>query len=116
MDLDFYWDEAGDPRARGKGRAGTRFAAFLESDIQGSDAYAREVLEAIERVAAGELDGWETTGNAHTLSVQRSGATLVSEYEEEEDGEEPTRLSLAAVRKALQGWIEMLGAGGPGAR
>ena len=103
MDLDFYWDETGDPRARGKGKGGALLAAFLESDIQGSDVYAREVLEAIERVAEGDLDGWETTGNAHTLSVHRTGATLQSEHDDVtgEDAAEPARLSLDAVRKAL---------------
>lgn len=116
MDLDFYWDETGDPRARGKGKKAARLAAFLETDIQGSDVYAREVLEALDRVAGGELDGWETTGNAHTLSLQRSGATLVSEYEEEKDGEEPARLRLEEVRKALREWIEMLGGERPGER
>lgn len=105
MDLEFYWDEAGDPRAGAKEDGAARLAAFLESDIQGSDVYAREVLEALERVAAGDLDGWETTGNAHTLGITRDGAILHAEYEDEE---EPVHLALEDVRDALANWITFL--------
>lgn len=111
MDLEFYWDDAGDPRARAgekadaAGAAGTRLAAFLESDVQGSDVYAREILEGIERVASGDLDGWETTGNAHTLTVDRTGARLEAELDEDA---EPCRLALEELRDALAGWLAWL--------
>lgn len=118
MDLEFYWDDAGDPRARAPRAAekvheeGTarqagaaRLAAFLESDVQGSDVFAREILEGVERVASGDLDGWESTGNAHTLTVNRSGALLEAELEEDA---EPCRLSHEELREALAGWLELL--------
>ena len=109
MDLEFYWDDTGDPRARAgekaNGAGAARLAAFLESDVQGSDVFAREILEGIERVASGDLDGWESTGNAHTLTVNRSGALLEAELE---DDAEPCRLSLKELRDALAGWLELL--------
>lgn len=108
MDLEFYWDKAGDPRARSGGRgdlAGARLASFLESDIQGSDAFAQEILEGVERVASGDLEAWEATGNAHTLTVKRTGAVLEAELEEDA---EPCRLTLGELRDALVGWLELL--------
>lgn len=108
MDLEFYWDDAGDPRARAVRKeygTGARLSAFLESDVQGSDVFAREILEGIERVASGDLEAWESTGNAHTLTVKSSGALLESEVEEDA---EPCRLRLDELRDALVGWLELL--------
>lgn len=98
----FYFDDSGDPRARGE----SFLARFLESDVQGSAATAREILEALDRVEAGDEDEWEMTGNAFTLLVSPDGAAIEPVYEEEEM--EPERVSLEELRSALDRWIEFL--------
>ena len=49
MKLDYYHDETGEPRARGRGRY-ARLASFLESDVQGSRTLLRRIVKAIEEV------------------------------------------------------------------
>src|SRR4051812_9929755 len=72
MKLDFHRDSAGDPRARGKGRAQV-VADFLESDLQDSVDAAREVLRAVDDVESGRVPSWERTGNAYTLTLSPKG-------------------------------------------
>jgi hypothetical protein len=100
MQLEFYWDSAGDPRARGKGH-GKALASFLEGDIQGSGKLGREILRAIDRIEAGKLDRWETTGNAYTLTLSPQGASLVNEIDEDA---EPFELPLAQLKEAVADW------------
>ncbi len=155
MPLEFYWDEAGDPRARpaahgadaadradgapaagsadgagdspaadaahaagpaadmgAPGRATTGGAAaaaaarYLESDVQGSVSQAREIVHVIDRILAGRLHTWCDTGNAHTLTLTRRGATI--ELEADGGGGKPTRLSLADTRQAVADWLAFL--------
>jgi hypothetical protein len=108
MDLDFYWDEAGDPRAAAGGALSARAACvarYLESDVQGSVGQAREIVRAIDRLLAGRLQSWSETGNAHTLTLSPRGATL--EVEVEPQGT-PMRLPLAELRQAVAGWQAFL--------
>jgi uncharacterized protein YacL (UPF0231 family) len=104
MKLKLYRDDAGDARARGRGR-GKVVAAFLESDLQDSLESAREVLQAIEDVEAGRTISWERTGNAYTLTLSPQGAALQDEMEEDA---EPSVLSLAEIREAVADWISFL--------
>jgi uncharacterized protein YacL (UPF0231 family) len=104
MQLEFYWDSAGDPRARCLG-PGAVLANFLESDIQGSAKHGREILRAIDRIEAGKLDRWETTGNAYTLTLSPAGASLVSELDEEA---KPCEIPLAQIKKSVADWTEFL--------
>jgi uncharacterized protein YacL (UPF0231 family) len=101
MQLEFYRDAAGDPRARCKGAAGEALARFLESDLQGSVKHGREILRALGRVEAGKLGHWEKTGNAFTLTLSPDGATLVDEAEEET---EPVEIPLARLKEAVADW------------
>jgi hypothetical protein len=111
MDLDFYWDDAGDPRARQAAGGGGRppvseaVARYLESDVQGSLAQAREIVRTIDRVLAGRLQSWSDTGNAHTLALSPRGAVITSEVD---DSGNPVRLPLAALRQAVAGWLAFL--------
>jgi uncharacterized protein YacL (UPF0231 family) len=100
MQLEFYWDSAGDARARCLG-PGAVLASFLESDIQGSGRYGREILRAIDHVESGKLDRWETTGNTYTLTVSPAGASLVSELDEEA---KPYEVPLAQLKEAVADW------------
>jgi hypothetical protein len=78
---------------------------FLESDVQGSVASARDLLDALDRVETGALDRWERTGNAHTLTITPQGAVIEPEFEPEP---RELRLSLADLRAALCGWIDWI--------
>jgi hypothetical protein len=102
--LDLYRDEDGSPRARGDD-PGDLLARYLETDVQGSAASVRRLLDLLDRVESGELAGWEETGNAHTLTLAPEGAMIV---EWDEDAL-PQRLSLAELRAALAGWAALLG-------
>ncbi|MFY9825249.1 MAG: YacL family protein [Thermoanaerobaculia bacterium] len=104
MQLEFYRDSAGDPRARCKGR-GKELAGFLESDLQGSGKQGREILRAIGRIEAGKLDRREITGNSYTLTLSPAGATLVNENDENAKRHE---LSLAELKEAVAGWAAFL--------
>jgi uncharacterized protein YacL (UPF0231 family) len=104
MKLQFYRDDAGDVRARGRGR-GKAVAGFLESDLQDSPESAQEVLQAIEDIEAGRVDSWERTGNAHTLTLSPQGAALQDEMDEDA---EPYVLSLPEIREAVAGWVSFL--------
>jgi uncharacterized protein YacL (UPF0231 family) len=107
MQLQFFWDLEGDPRALCAPPC-EAVAGFLESDIQGSTALGREILRAIERVRSGRLDAWETTGNAYTLSLTADGATIQSELDDEA---EPCDLPLSQIRDAVADWIAFLNDG-----
>jgi len=104
MQLQFFWDDQGDPRALCAPPCES-VAGFLESDVQGSSALGLEILRAIERIESGGLDGWETTGNAYTLSLTHDGATIQSELDDEA---EPFDLPLSQIRDAVADWIAFL--------
>lgn len=109
MSLEFYRDEAGDPRARAvAGRDREALAHFLESDIQGSAAYGLDILDGIEAVTNGRVLEWTRTYNAHTLTVSLDGALIEPEF----DGEsEPGLVPLPDLREAVTRWIEFLDGG-----
>ena len=107
MQLEFYRDGAGEPRARCKGH-GEELAGFLESDLQGSGKQGRAILRAIERIEAGKLQGKEITGNSYTLTLSPSGASLVDENDE---NAKPYRLSLAELREAIARWTAFVAEG-----
>jgi hypothetical protein len=122
MQLEFYWDEAGDPRARAAatepaaGAAAAarqkRVARYLESDIQGNASQASEVVHAIDRVLAGRLPRWSDTGNAHTLTLSPRDAAITAELE---PGARPVRVPLADLREVVAAWQAFLDRGKPAA-
>ena len=104
MTLQLFRDEDGCPRAWGDG-PGDLLAGWLESDVQGSPEVARELLDLVDRIASGEMDRWEATGNAYTLTLAPDGATIEAEWEEDV----PSRhASLSEVREALAGWLDLI--------
>ena len=107
MTLEFYRDEAGDPRARA-GRDREALAHFLESDVQGSAAFGLEILAAIEAVTEGRLDEWTRTGNSYTLVLSPEGAAIEPDFDEES---EAGHVSLDDLREAVTRWIEFLDGG-----
>lgn len=109
MNLEIYRDEAGDPRARSAPDR-SLLARFLESDVQDNPEHGREILRAIEQVAAGETEVWEETGNAHTLVLSPEGAVIEAEFEDAP----PCRLSLDELREAVAAWVAFLDSGHAG--
>lgn len=107
MFLEFYRDEAGDPRARAS-RDREALAHYLESDVQGSATFGLEILAAIEAVSEGHLDDWTRTGNAHTLVLSADGAAIEPDFDEES---EAGLVSLEDLREAVTRWIEFLDGG-----
>jgi hypothetical protein len=108
MQLEFYRDGAGDPRARCKGRGRDDLAGFLEGDLQGSGKQGRAILRAIDHIEAGKLEGKEITGNSYTLTLSPAGASLINENDEKA---KPCELSLAELREAVAGWTAFVDAG-----
>lgn len=105
MKLDYYHDETGEPRARGRGRY-ARLASFLESDVQGSRALLRRIAKAIEEVESGGEERWESTGNAYTLTLTAEGASIEGELADEDEA--TALVSLSDLRAALGEWAEHL--------
>jgi uncharacterized protein YacL (UPF0231 family) len=107
MQLEFYWDAAGDARARCKG-PGQAVAGFLESDLQDSTSAAHEILRVLDEVESGRAPSWERTGNAHTLTLSPKGASV---QDENDDNAKPYHLSLPALREILADWVSFLDSG-----
>jgi hypothetical protein len=86
MHLSLYRDQAGDLRAHCPPPY-TLLGHFLESD------------------AAGTLDTWQATGNAHTLVLTADGARIEADWA---SSTPPCQLSLAELRTALERWCAFL--------
>ena len=81
-------------------------AQYLESDVQDSPEVTLLLLELLDQIASGELESWEGTGNAYTLTLEPEGATIQPEFGEDT---EPRRVSLDDLRDALEDWLERMG-------
>ncbi|WP_373370591.1 hypothetical protein [Pectobacterium parmentieri] len=77
---------------------------FLQGDIQGSLSGVNEYILACDDVISGKIPVWEATGNAHTLTVRKTGVNIYNEYSEEEIDIS----SIGEFRKYLEGWRELL--------
>lgn len=107
MQLQFYWDSEGTPRAQCD-PPGSTVADFLESDVQGSLELAHEILRALDRIDSGAIDSWEVTGNAHTLTLSKKGVAIRSEIDEEAA---PLLLAGSQFREVMAGWISFVAEG-----
>ena len=87
--------------------SGDLLAQYLVSDVQESPEVARMLLDLVDRVATGDLDGWEGTGNAFTLTLAPEGATIQPELGSDTA---PLHVSLDELREALGDWLDLLGA------
>ncbi|HSN86144.1 MAG TPA: YacL family protein [Thermoanaerobaculia bacterium] len=107
MQLQFYWDSEGTPRAQCD-PPGDTVAGFLESDVQGSLEFAHEILRALDRIDSGTIDSWEVTGNAHTLNLSAHGAAIRSEMDEDS---KPLLLPASLFRGVMADWISFVDEG-----
>jgi uncharacterized protein YacL (UPF0231 family) len=104
MQLEFYWDKDGAPRARCR-KIAKVVGGFLESDLQDSTEAANEVLNAIDEVESGRLPSWERTGNAYTLTLSPDGTEIMDEMD---DAGEAYPLSLSEIRELVGDWLTFL--------
>lgn len=77
-------------------------AQYLESDVQDSPEVTLLLLELLDQIEAGDLENWEGTGNAFTLTLTPEGATIQPEFGSDT---EPRRVSLNDLRDALEDWF-----------
>jgi hypothetical protein len=77
-------------------------AQYLASDVQESPEVTLLLLELVDQVEAGDLESWEGTGNAFTLTLTPEGATIKPELGPDT---EPRRVSLQDLRNALEDWL-----------
>lgn len=112
--LRIFRDPAGDLRAEDLSRRSRRglLVAFLESEVQGSAAVGREILEQLAQVVAGERQRAIWTGNAHTLTMSKKTARIVDEID---PGTPALRMPLGDLYSALDAWLDVLEANGPAA-
>lgn len=107
VNLQFYRDSAGDPRARCNPPY-ELLGHFLESDVQSSIAFCEEILQILDQIDRSEITRWQQTGNAHTLFLEKKEVRIEAEYDELA---EPCRLSLEALRDAVSRWMAFLANG-----
>ena len=100
MELNFYRDANGDPRADG-GSANQLLAGFLESEIQGSSKMCGFLLDAIDRIINGSLEQWEESGNAYTIALIRQGVRIEALFD---DSVSVFELSLERFRDTVLRW------------
>jgi hypothetical protein len=91
----------GRPRA-GSGRHGEILASFLQSEVQGDLATAREFLDEIASAERGDPPRLGGVGNAFSIAVAPDGAVIRNAVVE---GATPERYSLGELRAALEDWI-----------
>lgn len=104
MEINFYFDENGDPRVRSD-EDGALLGQYLESDVQGSQAIAMQILEKMREVGDNLLESWEITGNAHILSFNPGEACITPLFNEPQ---EPLTLPLFQLELILNNWLNFL--------
>lgn len=95
------------PRDPADARA-VALASFVQSDVQASEAAAREWLDRLDRldrVERGDETSDEGTGNAFTLTLDRVGATIENAIFPDDP---PVRLGHEELRRALEAVIVAL--------
>lgn len=96
--LEFFTDSNGNPCARGEDE---RIAVYLQSDIQGSEGIARELLQRL-----GDPDSrGDFSGNAHTVEIRESTVRIEALF----DDEAPDRcLPRGAMQDILNAWLKFI--------
>ena len=105
--LRVFRDDAGDLRAEDLSRRTRRglLISFLESEVQGSVAVGREILEQLAQVVAGERPRATWIGNAHSLTMSKKTARIVDEMDSDAA---VLRMPLGDLYSALDAWLDVL--------
>jgi len=79
--LNFYFDNNGVPRARGK-HSEKLLMSFLESDVQGSEYICHDLMNDITAIEDESVDSREFIGNAHCVTITAKGVTIASNIDD----------------------------------
>lgn len=107
--LNFYFDNNGVPRARGK-QSEKLLMSFLETDVQGSDYICHDLMNDLTAIEDESAESREFIGNAHSVSISANGVTIANNIDDVatdpaadgETGEYNT--SLKHFREILEDW------------
>jgi RPA family protein len=97
-----YRDDTGLLRAKAADKD-RLLAVFLETDIQEDKAMAAELLKQINILRKGKKRRYETSGNAHTITLTPKTVSIASLFDEEA---RPYRIDLSLFQKALTQWTD----------
>ena len=103
--LKLYKDSSGAPRAEAMA-PNEVVGWYLEQDAPRSSAAEVERLISIcDDIERGNVQCWETTGNAHLIVIERDTVSIENLY-----AEPPAKTSLpvAEFRAALAGWRDLI--------
>lgn len=104
MQVRYYRDSYSLPRAD-VGPPHEVVGWFLEQDLQGDVAACRRLLNLLNEVESGIMTSFESTGNAHTVTLGRNGARIENEYAEPPVAGDS---SLDDLKQAISGWLRLL--------
>lgn len=77
---------------------------FLGSELQGSLAGTREIIDQIDFVASGGTPEWSQHGNSFLVKLRPDGASLLN-YDAEEGELDFAAFPLADFRQAVSDWL-----------
>ena len=96
--LEFYIDESGQPCARGTDQ---RLATYLETDLQGSQAITKTIIEALENQSfRGDING-----NGHCVTFSNQTVSIESLFDDEAAAR---RIKRSDMIKAVQRWLKFI--------
>ncbi len=75
---------------------------YFEGDIQ-SDYSINQDFETIKKIRSGEIDHWEGTGNAYTVTITKDYVHFQCEYADEE-----AAISLEDYERLLHMWQDFI--------
>ena len=109
--LNFYFDNEGVPRARGK-QSEKLLMSFLETDVQGSDYICHDLMNDLTAIEDESAESREFIGNAHSVSITANGVTIVNNIDDvapddsaNDDGNSGEyNTSLKHFREILEDW------------
>ena len=79
--LNFYFDNDGIPRARGK-HSEKLLMSFLETDVQGSDYICHDLMNDLTAIEDESADSREFIGNAHRVNISADGVTITNNIDD----------------------------------
>ncbi len=100
QNISFYRDDTGLLRARAADKD-QLLAAFLETDIQEDTGMISELLKQINAIQKGTRKRYETSGNAHALTLTPKRVTIESLYDNDA---RPYRRNLTFFKDTLVRW------------
>jgi uncharacterized protein YacL (UPF0231 family) len=102
MKIKLFRDYQNYPRAEAS-KSYRLLAVFLESEIQGDRRSGEEIVQIINKIKNKEIDHWEETGNASTLTLNLEKAIIDNEFTNE-----TCEVSLDDFQQAVLDWIDLL--------